>query len=230
MNSSKHSFLILVFLHLLHVAFCQNQITGDDLVILTVKEISVYYSYKTYIDTIINGEDTTFLERPDEILGGAYRYTSEIIEIKQGLLEIDTIQFSSGRHLIDYSRLSMFPTPYYLVFLIKRGNRYFNLDLGTLPLYLTEGEQLACCYPFIDYYYFSDNFNQIKPQAVTFKEPLVVRVNDFSEKQVSIRYPNPYFKKEDAKAIAVYGWFVDDLIKIKKLGFLTHKGVKFTEE
>jgi hypothetical protein len=62
--------------------------------------------------------------------------------------------------------------------------------------------------------YFKDKVS-IRPEKISFKEEVLSPISHLSEDQRKTLFPKPYFDIKNGNAIAIYGNYVDDLVKLK---------------
>ncbi|WP_153796618.1 hypothetical protein [Foetidibacter luteolus] len=70
----------------------------------------------------------------------------------------------------------------------------------------------------------------IKPVPVEFAKELSYPIAGLKEQAIKGNFPEPYYKIENGKAIAVYGFYAQDLFDIKKKGVLKARGLFGTGE
>ncbi|SET03214.1 hypothetical protein [Hymenobacter actinosclerus] len=65
-----------------------------------------------------------------------------------------------------------------------------------------------------------------KPHKIAFAAPVEIDIANFDAEWVKEQYPAPYYRIASGKAIAEYGNFVDELVKIQQQTVLKARGVK----
>ena len=141
----------------------------------------------------------------------------KVLQRVYGSYDKDTIEFESYSHrgfnFIKYKNI--------LLYVIENKGKYYQERYIFDPIFKTKDGRWAG--PYSDDYGHSYNKNTtIKPQIIDFAEEVSFPTKETHYGKITeLFYPEPYFKIEGDKAIAVYGNYVEELFKLKKDGILT---------
>jgi hypothetical protein len=65
----------------------------------------------------------------------------------------------------------------------------------------------------------------VKPTKIDFAQEVFYKIAGWKKQRVKGRFPEPYYRIEGDKAIAVYGNYIPELFELKKRGVLTARGI-----
>jgi hypothetical protein len=104
-----------------------------------------------------------------------------------------------------------------LLYLADYCGNLVNLKDGYSTVYRTQNGRWAAPY---------QPDHKIKPELILFDEPLTFDIASLSKKDVALQYPTPYYKIENGKAIALYGYYAEDLFESKKAALPADYGLE----
>jgi hypothetical protein len=150
----------------------------------------------------------------------------KILEKLCGHYKGDTIKFEIVNWIVD---TSFKKNKHILVFLVKnkaenedywmRGYLYFDL-------FKTKDGEWASPYPSE---YYSDDVSlettTIRPRKIAFVQEVSFDLDGMDKMEVTRRFPEPYYKIQNNKALAVYGNYAGELLQLQKDGVLRHWGL-----
>lgn len=157
--------------------------------------------------------------------------TYRILQRVYGYHRKDIIEFEAYDHhgrfeFADYKNVLLYVSEY-------KGKLYHEKYMYD-PLFKTNDGRWAGTYS-DEYRHSYNQHTTVKPEKIEFAEevsfPIKIKGDDGKEYELS--YPEPYFRNDGNKAIAIYGNYVTELFKLKKDGVLTARqlfGNKTDEE
>ena len=110
-----------------------------------------------------------------------------------------------------------------LLYVSKAGSFYYHEKYQYNDVYKTKDGRWAGSYTY-DYDNQIDSSIKIKPQIIPFENEVFYTINK-NDADYNIDYPEPYFKIEGQRAKVVYGNYVEDLLRLKKNGILSYRGL-----
>ncbi|WP_295654278.1 hypothetical protein [uncultured Mucilaginibacter sp.] len=134
----------------------------------------------------------------------------------------DTIEFI----VFDHENLGTPPFSkfkYVLIFVSEINGKMYHQKYLYCDVYLTSDGKWAS--PGDPNRFGNPSSKPVKAVPIQFKEPLIFDITDLPAIRVKKLYPEPYYKIENNKAIAVMGAYVDDLFEIEKNGYLKARGI-----
>ena len=172
------------------------------------------------IDTIINGNDTTYRSRFS--MDSRYVAKYKILQWLNGSYDKDTIEFIVYDHY-GTPGFSKFKTV--LLFVSYYEGKLYHEKYQYFSLYLTTDNKWASPYSSSDYSHpFKDSIT-VKPEKIQFKEKVTFNVARLSPDQLYTWFPLPYYEIKNGKAIAIYGNYIEDLFKLKQETILKARGI-----
>ncbi|MDJ1486351.1 hypothetical protein QNI16_38080 [Cytophagaceae bacterium YF14B1] len=215
-------FLILF----ISLTYAFGQTRKDSLIVFVGEKIEVKYSpeeeKEARIDTIIKGKDTSYVKHVTFRMDNRYIAKYRVLQLVHGSYTSDTIEFIAFDHYGDPA-FSNFKTV--LLFVSKYGDKLYHEKYQYFALYLTESGKWASPYASGDYNHPNKDHITVKPEKIPFKERVSIPVDKLTKEDRKIWYPEPYYKIENRKAIAIYGNYVDDLFKLKQQTILKARGI-----
>lgn len=189
-----------------------GQTSKDSLLVFIGEKIEVKYTpEKSLSDTVIMGKDTVITVGIS--LDSRYRAKYKILQVINGSFRQDTITFFAYDHYGEPA-FSKFKTV--LLFVSPNKGELYHEKYQYFDLYLTADNKWASPYSGRDHNdYFKDKVS-VRPEKISFKEEVSAPISHLSEDQRKTLFPKPYFDIKNGNAIAIYGNYVDDLVKLKK--------------
>ena len=189
-----------------------GQTSKDSLLVFIGEKIEVKYTpEKPSSDTTILGKDTVITVGLK--LDNRYRAKYKILQVINGSFRQDTITFTAYDHYGEPA-FSKFKTV--LLFVSPHKGELYHEKYQYFDLYLTADNKWAS--PYSGRYtsdYYKDKVT-IRPEKILFKEQVSSPISHLSEDQRKTMFPKPYFDIKNGNAIAIYGNYVEDLVKLKK--------------
>ena len=111
-----------------------------------------------------------------------------------------------------------------LLYVVLHEGKYYHSKYMFSPLYKTKTDKWAGTYSVYDYSHSYNKNTTIKPRIIDFSTPVVVDITDYDEEQRKMWFPEPYYKIEGNKALAVYGNSLDELFLLRQNGVLKARG------
>ncbi len=102
--------------------------------------------------------------------------------------------------------------------------KYYHSKYQFTPLYRTKDGKWAGAYAAYDYNHSYNKGTTIKPVKIEFSEPVTIDISSYKKESIKRWFPDPYFRIEGNKAVAVYGNYIDKLFLLKQNGVLKARG------
>lgn len=203
---------IITLLLSLTSVFGQHQ--KDNIIAFIGEKIEVKYfpeEKELEVQRIINGKDTSYgiLRSMDNRYIAKYK----VLKLINGSYKQDTVEFLVFDHYGDptfsnYKNVLLFVS-YFKGKLYHKKYQYFDM-------YLTTDNRWASPYPSRENINPFKNDIKIVPEKISFKEQISFSIKNMSSEQIQTRFPKPYYEIKNDKAIAVYGYYVRDLLKLRQ--------------
>jgi hypothetical protein len=144
-----------------------------------------------------------------------------IVEPYRGSYNGKEIEFTVYDH---YGSPAFANYQHVLLYVELHEGKYYHAKYQFSPLYRTKDGRWAGAYDAYDYGHEYNRGTAIKPEVIDFLKPVVFDIS--RDKGVAIEkwFPEPYFRIEGGKAIAVYGNYVPELFLLKQNGVLKARG------
>lgn len=172
------------------------------------------------IDTVVKGNDTTYLKRIS--MDGRYIARYKILHLLHGSYKSDTIEFIVFDHYGD-PVFSKHQTV--LLFVSYYGDQLFHEKYQYFNLYKTKNGHWASPYPSGDYNHPFKESITVKPEKIAFKERIWFPINNLTKGEIAKWYPEPYYEIKSGQATPVYGNYIDELFKLKQQTILKARGI-----
>lgn len=147
--------------------------------------------------------------------------TYKIVEPYKGTFNGKEIEFTVFDH---YGTPPFSEYQYVLLFVVMHEGRYYHSKYQYTPVYKTKDGKWAGAYTTYDYTHPNNINTSIKPIKIEFLEPVAIDIANYEKERLKKWYPEPYYKIEGGKAIAVYGNYLDELFVLKQNGVLKARG------
>jgi hypothetical protein len=203
-----------------------GQTRKDSLLVFIGEKIDVKYSPEEKkefpVDTIIEGNDTSYVRPVSVSMDSRYIARYKIIQLINGSYKQDTIEFFVFDH---YGEPAFSKYQTVLLFVSYHEGKLYHEKYQYFDLYLTTDNRWASPYSSRDYNHpFKENIT-VKPERISFKQEISFPVDKFSADDIKTWFPKPYYDIKNGKAIAIYGNYVDDLFKLKQQTVLKARGI-----
>jgi hypothetical protein len=218
--------IIIFFAILISLTTTYGQTRRDSLIVFIGDKIDVKYSpeekKESRVDTIIEGNDTSYVRHVSLISNSRYIAKYKILQLVHGSYNADTIEFIAYDH---YGEPAFSKHQTVLLFVSDYNGKLYHEKYQYFNLYMTESGKWASPYSSGDYNHpFKDSIT-VKPEIINFKDVVSIPVDRLTNKTIKIWYPKPYYNIKNGKAIAIYGNYVDDLFKLKQQTILKARGI-----
>ncbi len=204
--------------------FAQNN--KDSLLVFVGKQIEVIYSPSEQkpdvIDTIITGNDTSYIKQISFNLDKRYSARYEILDIINGSYGLDTIEFIAYDH---YGAPAFSKFENALLFVSYSKGKLYHEKYQYFDLYMTVNGNWASPYSTGDYNHSYKDSITVKPEMIPFINEVSFPIHTMDNKQIKKLYPKPYFEIKNGQAIAKYGNYIEDLFKLKQQTILKARGI-----
>lgn len=199
-----------------------GQSPKDSLLVFVGEKIEVQYSPEaSSSDTIILGKDTllTVSVPMDKRFIAKYK----VLAVINGWFKPDTLTFFVYDH---YGEPAFSKYKTVLLFVSSYKGKLYHEKYQYFDLYRTVDDRWASPYSNGDYTHpFKDKLT-VKPERISFQDEVSYPVDTLSLVQRQTRFPKPYFDIKKGKAKAIYGNYVDDLVKLKLQTILKARGME----
>lgn len=188
-----------------------NDITPDPNVEINTKPDSTWINR----DTIYANRNPKF---STVYLDSKYHVKYKIIDLVNGRFEGDTIEFIAYDHygipgFSNYENVLLFVNRMESGELVHEKYQYADL-------YKARNGRWASPYSSYDYSY-PNVKDKFKPRKIQFEGKIEYEISPLINPiDINTYFPSPYYRRRENKAIAVYGHYLDELIKIKKFGIV----------
>ena len=152
----------------------------------------------------------------------AYIAEYKILQLVHGSYKSDTIEFTVYDHYGEPA-FSKFQTV--LLFISKHNGKLFHEKYLYFDLYMTNNGEWASPYSSQAYNHPFKNRITVKPELISFIDEVSYSVEDMDADEIEKRFPQPYYKIEEKRAIAVYGNYVEDLFILEQQTTLKARGI-----
>ena len=203
-----------------------GQTSKDSLLVFIGEKIEVKYSpeesKESPLDTIIEGNDTSYVRHVSISMDSRYIAKYKILQNVHGSYKTDTIEFFVFDHYGE-PEFSKYQTV--LLFVSYYNGQLYHEKYQYYKLYMTENGKWASPYPSGDYNHpFKDSITVI-PEKIVFKGYVSFPVDKLTSEDRNRWYPKPYYEIKNGQATAIYGNYVDDLFKLKQQTILKARGI-----
>jgi hypothetical protein len=146
-----------------------------------------------------------------------------ILKKVYGNFPVDTIEFVAYDH---YGTPAFSKFKHVLLYVSADSGMYYYQKYMYNDVYKTQDGRWAGTYASDDYEHAYNKHTKIKPVKIEFAQKVSFPTKIVDEgRQLEFSYPKPYFKTVGDTAIAIYGNYVEELVALKKSGFLTARGL-----
>ena len=131
---------------------------------------------------------------------------------------------------IDFTAFDHYGSPgfanyqHVLMYVELHEGKYFHTKYQYTPLYRTKDGRWAGPYDAYDYNHEYNKHTAIRPEVIDFLTPVVFDIACDGKKACEKWFPEPYYRIEGKKAVAVYGNYVPELFLLKQSGVLKARG------
>ncbi|WP_141096249.1 hypothetical protein [Lacimicrobium sp. SS2-24] len=160
-------------------------------------------------------------EKDEVPFDSQFRARYKVLETYRGSYSESEIEFTVFDH---YGKPPFSKYEYVLLYLEKHEGKYYHSKYQFTPLYKTKDGRWAGAYATYDYTHSYNENTTIKPEIIEFANPVVIDIGNYDKEDIEHWFPEPYYKIEGQKAIAVYGNYIDELFRLKQSGVLKARG------
>jgi len=144
-----------------------------------------------------------------------------ILEPYRGRYNGAEIEFTVFDH---YGVPPFTPYKHVLLYVVLHDGKYYHSKYQFSPLYRTKDGKWAGTYATYDYNHSYNKDTNIQPVKIEFVEPVVLDISGYKKDVIKKWFPEPYYRIEENKAVAVYGNYIDELFLLKQNGVLKARG------
>jgi hypothetical protein len=147
----------------------------------------------------------------------------QVLKQLKEYLQEDTVSFFTSD---DFSTPPEITYENVLLYLYKKNDGYHCLEY--IDVYKTTDNDWASHYAYADYNHHLNKSIDVKPEKISFAKTLSIDLDAYRakhnyikniEKHIERHFPYPYYEIRENKAIAVYGYYLDDILKLKERSF-----------
>ena len=172
-----------------------------------------------YIKPITESNDTNVIVKLDREYYAKYK----ILQLINGSYKSDTIEFTVYFHYGKKPEFSKYKTV--LLFVSEYEGKLYHEKYQYFDLYMTESGRWASPYPVVDYNHSFKDSITVMPKKIPFVGKVYYSAKKMSADDIKEWFPQPYYRMEKKRAIAVYGNYVEDLFKLKQQTVLKARGI-----
>lgn len=108
-----------------------------------------------------------------------------------------------------------------MLFVVEDSGKFYHEKYQYFDVYKTRDGRWASSSSWND-----QNFgHKIPPKKIDFVNEISFSISGLKKQAIKERFPQPYYRISNNKAIAEYGHYTDDLFKLKKDGILSNRGL-----
>ncbi|UZR99275.1 hypothetical protein [Chondrinema litorale] len=208
---------IITFILIMSVASVYGQTNKDSLLVFVGEKIEVVAApeekKEESVRTVIKGNDTSYVKQVTIRMDSKYIAKYKVLQLINSSYSNDTIEFVVYDH---YGEPAFAKYSTVLLFVSYYKGKLYHEKYQFFPLYLTTDNKWASPYSSEDYNHsYKDNIT-VKPEKISFKDKVSYEIDKFPSKNIETRFPKPYYKIKNGKAIAVYGNYVNELFILKQ--------------
>ncbi len=205
---------LLIFIALFTLSFSFGQEKPNETLVfigskISLKKVKVDRSLKTVIDTVIVGNDTVYNKSTLIPVDEKFIATYHVKEVLRGSYDGDTIEFVVYDH---YGRPGFSKFKNVMLFVSEYKGTYYHQKYRFFDVYKTTDNRWAGSYS-AGYYEMLEGQTALKPEKIDFKRKVSYRIKE--PQYEAEKYPSPFYQVSGNRAHAIYGNYVDDLIKLK---------------
>lgn len=198
------------------------KILASWLVLITLAQPSLADNSKYFVFVGEKISVTAVPPKKDEIpFDRKYLAKYRVLEPYRGSYDGTEIEFTAFDH---YGVPAFADHEHVLLFVVLHDGQYYHAKYQYNPLYKTRDGRWAGPYAANDYNHEYNKNTAIKPEPIDFAEPVVTRISSADKSDREKWLPEPYYRIEGRKAIAVYGNYVPELFLLKQNGVLKARG------
>ncbi len=154
------------------------------------------------------------------IMDSKFKATYNILQQQVGAFPRDTITFDVYDHygIPAFSRYENV-----LIFVAEYCGQLYHQKYQYFDVYKTADGNWAS--PGDPYKYDNYHRKNLKAQPIRFAESVWFNLSGLSKEDINARFPQPFYKIEENKAIPIMGAYINTLIEVKKEGVLKASGL-----
>jgi len=195
-----------------------GQTPKDSLIVFVGEKIEIKHMKRPLTETIIEGDDTVSYVRIDREYIAKYK----ILQLIHGSYKSDTIEFTVYDH---YGNPAFSKYKTVLLFVSKDNGKLYHEKYQYFDLYMTEHGKWASPYSSGDYNHrFKDSIT-VKPEIIPFVDKVFYSIKKMPADEIKKWFPQPFYRIEKKRAIAIYGNYVEDLFVLKQQTILKARGI-----
>lgn len=164
-----------------------------------------------------NVDDSTVLV----IMDYAFKARYTVIDWVYNSIPVDTVEFEAYDH---YGKPAFASYSHVLLYLVKEEGKLYHSKYQFNDLYQTTDGRWASPWWPNDYGHVYNKETTIKPEKIDFAEQVIIDVSKLDHEQITLMYPEPYYKREGDNVVAIYGNFIHELFQLKKDGVFKARG------
>lgn len=217
---------LLIFLTLfLTFNYVLGQSRKDSLIVFVGEIIEVKYSpeeKKEVVDTVIRNGKKTVRTQSSLIRDSRYIAKYKISQMVYGVYNEDTIEFIVYDH---YGKPDFSNYKTVLLYVSNYNGQLYHEKYMYSNVYKTTDGRWAGPYDSDDYNHDNNKNTSIKPEPISFKEPISFDINKLDKANIKEFYPEPYFRIKKDKAYPIMGNCIQELFQLKRDGYLKARGI-----
>jgi len=209
---------IIILMAFLSLFSAFGQTPKDSLIVFAGEKIEIRHIEKPLTETIIEGNDTNTYVRIDREYLAKYK----ILQLIHGSYQSDTIEFTVYDH---YGNPGFSNYKTVLLFVSKDNGRLYHEKYQYFDLYMTESGKWASPYSSGDYNHPYKDSITVKPEIIPFVDKVFYSIEKMPADEIKKWFPQPFYRIEKKRAIAIYGNYLDDLFLLKQQTILKARGI-----
>jgi hypothetical protein len=218
--------VFLTFLTLVSASCLFGQSRKDSLIVFVGEIIYVKETpeeaKKSRPDTIFRNGKKTVVERVTITMDSRYIAKYRVLQLVYGTYKADTIEFISFDH---YGQPAFSKYKTVLLYVSNHKGQLYHEKYMYSDVYRTTDGRWAGAYESQDYNHENNKNTTIKPEPISFKEPISFDVKNRDKESIKRYYPEPYFRIKKGRAYPMMGNYIQELFELKRDGFLTARGI-----
>jgi hypothetical protein len=150
-----------------------------------------------------------------------YRCKYKVVQMICGEYQKEIIEFIALDH---YGTPAFSRNKHAVLYLSQEKDSFYHEMYLYDHVYKTKDRGWASPYSFLHFNDYDSSKYKIQPHKTEFAEEVSFDVKGESRKYLESRFPAPYYKIENKRAIALYGNTVEEVVEMTKRNYLAERG------
>ena len=174
------------------------------------------------VDTVIRNGKKVAMKTVTISMDSRYVAKYKVLELVYGNFKEDTIEFIVYDH---YGQPGFSKYKTALLYVSNYKGQLYHEKYMYSDVYKTVDGRWAGTYESQDYNHENNENTTVKPEPISFKEPVSFDLKNLDKESIKRFYPEPYFIIKKGKAYPVMGNYIQELFQLKRDGYLRARGI-----